>query len=214
MYKRQRWVKNIREFLKENQYVVCRVMKVEGDHIHLSVKRVRPEEASSKLNEFKRERKAEKLLELAAKTLNKSLEEAHEEVGYKLKEEIGSLSKAFEFALKNPELLETKGIPKKWVDVLKEIAKKNYAEKTFEVKSELTLICYDPNGIDIIKKVLSSVAEENGLEAKYISAPKYIITGRGKDYKKVESRVRQASERIVSEINKFRGSCGFKLVED
>ena len=57
-----RWVRNIREFLKENQYVICRVIGVDGESIQLSAKRVRYEEKTARMNEFKRERKAEKLL--------------------------------------------------------------------------------------------------------------------------------------------------------
>ena len=64
-----RWVKDMRTYLKVNQYVVCKVLRIEGDIIQLSIKRVHREQASSKLNEFKRERKTEKLLELAGKKL-------------------------------------------------------------------------------------------------------------------------------------------------
>ena len=82
-----KWVRDIREFLKENQYIVCRVMKVEGDNIFLSVKRVRREDSERKLNEFKRENKTEKMLELAGKNMGKNLEQVYDEVGHRLQEE-------------------------------------------------------------------------------------------------------------------------------
>ena len=92
----KRWVRDIREFLKVGQYLVCRVMKVDGETVHLSIKRVHRSESDSKLSEFKRERKAEKLLELAGKSINKTLEQSYDEVGHELQEEFGSLTKAFE----------------------------------------------------------------------------------------------------------------------
>ncbi len=208
----RKWVRDIREFLKENQYLVCRVMRIDGDSISLSVKRVRREDADRKLNEFKRENKAEKMLELAAKRMKKSLDQAYEEVGFRLQEEFGSLVKAMEFAVKDPALMKSKGIPKAWVDVLSDIAGKSYSEKTYEVKAKLNLVCYRPDGVDVIRKVLSGI-EGNGIEVKYISAPEYMLVCRGKNYKQVESRVRDAAEGISKEIRKQKGECDFEIME-
>lgn len=209
----KRWVRDIREFVKENQYVVCRVMKVEGDHIFLSIKRVYKEQANSKLNEFKRERKAEKMLELAGKELGKDLEQSYDEIGYKLQDEFGSLSKAFEFAMNDPELLKSKGIPDSWIKVLSAIAEKNYVEKEYEVKAGLKLISYEPNGVKVISNALSE-AENSGLEVKYISAPKYVIIGRGKRHKQVEAKVSKVAENVVKKVRQSNGSGEFKMVED
>jgi translation initiation factor 2 subunit 1 len=208
-----RWVKDIREFLKLNQYVVCLVMKVEGDDILLSVKRVRREDADRRLNEFKRERKAEKMLELTAKRLNKSLDDAYREVGYLLQEEFGNLYKAFEFAIKNPDLLESKGVPKDWLEPLSEIAKKSYSEKEYEVKANLKLMCYSSDGIKTIKKALTH-ASKDGLEVRYISAPKYVIVGRGKNFKETRAKVEAAAEEVSQEIKAHKGECELEIQED
>jgi translation initiation factor 2 subunit 1 len=209
----KRWVRDIREFVKENQYVVCRVMKVEGDHIFLSIKRVAKEQANSKLNEFKRERKAEKMLELAGKELDLDLNKSYEDVGYKLQDEFGSLFKAFEFAMNDPELLKSKGIPDKWVKVLSDIAAKNYVEKEYHVKASLKLVSYQPDGIKVIRNALSE-AESSGLEVKYISAPKYLITGKGKKHKQVEAKVNKAAENVVKKIKQSNGLGEFKILEE
>jgi translation initiation factor 2 subunit 1 len=208
-----RWVRNIREFVKENQYVVCRVIRVEGDHLSLSMKRVRHEDASSKLNEFKRENKAERLLEMAAKSMKKTLEQAYDEVGFTLQEEFGSMSKAFEFAWKNPELLSRKGIPKAWLDVLSEIAKKAYSEKTFEQKAELRLACYSPDGVEVIKRLLGNASRENGVEVKYISAPKYMLVAKGKSHKENRARIEKAADSIAKGLGS-KGECSFSIIEE
>lgn len=208
----RRWVRDIREFLKENQYVVCRVIRVEGDHIHLSVKRVAREQASSKLSEFKRERKAEKMLELAGKDLGKNLEESYEEIGYKLQDYFGSLSKVFDVALNNPELLKSKGVPKNWADSLVKIAKKSYVEKEYEVKARLKLICYEPDGIRVIRNVLSKV-RESGLDVRYISTPTYMLVGRGKNHRELEARVEKTAKDVVKGIEQNKGEGSFEMVE-
>ncbi len=208
-----RWVKDIREFLKLNQHVVCRVMKIDGEDILLSVKRVRKEETDRRLSEFKRERKAEKMLELASKKLKKNLDDAYKEVGYMLQEELGSLHKAFEFAVKNPDLLESKGVPKAWLDSIIDIAKKNYSEKIYEVKAKLKLKCYGPDGVIVIRKALSAAAKD-GVEVRYVSAPNYMITSSGKNFKEIRARVETIAESVVKEINSHNGECMFEIQED
>jgi len=203
-----RWVRNIREFLKENQYIVCRVIKIEGNDIALSVKRVQKEDSSSRLNEFKREKKAEKMLELAAAKLNKTLDDAYREVGFKLQDEIGSLTKSFEVAIKNPELLKQKGIPKNWCDAIIDIAQKGYTEKNFEVVGKLKLICYRPDGVEVIKSILSKIENEN-IEVRYIAASDYVIIGRGKNIKQLHSMIENTVETAVKDIKKQDGEYTF-----
>jgi len=209
----KRWVRDIREFVKENQYVVCRVMKVEGDHIFLSIKRVYREQANSRLNEFKRERKAEKLLGLAGKELGKDLEQSYDEVGYLLQDNFGSLSKAFGFALKDPQLLKSKGIPEEWVKVLSDIASKSYVEKDYEVRASMKLISYEPDGVEVLKGILSK-AEQAGLDVKYISAPKYMLSARGKKHKELKAKVSKVAEDIAKEVRQRNGFGEFKILED
>ena len=207
-----KWVRDIRNFLKENQHIVCKVMRVDIDGISLSVKRVRREDSDRKLSEFKRENKAEKMLEMAGKKMDKDLEQTYNEVGYKLNEEFGSLVKAFDFAFKDPELLKSKGIPKPWIDVLTEIAKKSFSEKVYEVKALLNIMCYQSDGIEVIKKILTGI-EGDGIEVKYISAPEYILVGKGKNYKQIETKIREAAEKITKEVKKQKGECSFEIVE-
>lgn len=209
-----RWVRNIREFLKEGSYVVCKVIRVEGSNISLSVKRVHKEQQTSKLNEFNREKRSEKMLELAAKSLKKSLDDAYEEIGYDLQDNFGTLNKAFEMAAKNPDLLKRKGIRNPWLDVIVDIAKKNYAEKVHEVKADLELVCYSSDGVSIIKNVLTEATKGKDVEIRYISTPKYVLIGRGKNYKEIHKMINDLAEHITREINKHKGACQFKMVEN
>ena len=206
----KKWVRDIREFLKENQYVVCKVMGTDEQTITLSVKRVHKDEANRKLNEFKREKRAEKMFEQAAKSLKKELEEAYKEVGYMLVENFGSLLKVFETALKNPDLLERKKVPKAWRDALTKIAKKSYIEKTYTIKGKLMLVSYQSSGVSVIKDVLKK-AEAAGFEARYISAPKYEIVGKGKSYKELEAKIQETGAALVKEIEKSGGEGSFSI---
>jgi len=209
----KRWVRDIREFLKEKQYVVCRVRNVHEGTIELSVKRVDRNDANRKLNAFKREKRAEKMLEMAGKKFKLDIDGIYDEVGYSLIENFGSLMKAFETALKNPELFRSKGVPKKWADAITEIAQKSFSEKIYTIKGNLEAVCYSPDGIKTIKDILEN-AEKGGLKIRYVSAPKYEIIGKGKNFKKLELSLRETGEAIVKQLEKRNGEGSFELVEN
>ena len=69
------WVKNIRDHVRENQKIVCRVLRVnpKKGHVDASLKRIREDQRTKKIQHWKIEQKAEKFLELSAKSLGKSL---------------------------------------------------------------------------------------------------------------------------------------------
>jgi len=196
-----RWVRDIREFIRENQYIVCRVLDVRPEGVSLSLKRVHREDTARKLNEFKREKRTEKLLEMAGKGLGKTLDETKKEIGDHIIEEFGSYTKLFEMAIKAPDLLTRKGLSDEWAKAIAEIARRNYSEKTFIVKGKLRLSTIEPNGVELIKKSLLK-AKSQGLEVQYISAPKYVLVGEGKNYREVENKVRTIGEEIVKEFSK------------
>jgi len=206
----KKWVRNISEFLKEGQFVVCRVLRSDQNNIDLSVKRVAREEANRKLTAFKRETRFEKLFEVVAKEFGKDLETAYREVGFDLQENFGSIEKAFEIAWKNPELLKERIDKKEWVEKLIDVSNKTFTEKTHEMKSNLKLISYSSNGLNVIKNSLSK-ANKSDFEVRYMSAPSYQIIGKGKDIKKLRASLEQVSEEIVKEVNKHRGDCSFSI---
>ncbi len=206
----KKWVRNISEFLKEGQFVVCRVLRSDQNNIDLSVKRVAREEANRKLSAFKRETRFEKLFEIVAKEFGKDLETAYKEVGFDLQENFGSIEKAFEIAWKNPELLKQRVNKRDWIEKLIDLANKTFTEKTHEMKSNLKLISYNSGGLNIIKSALGKAAKSD-LEVRYMSAPNYQLIGKGKDIKKLRATLEQVSEEVVKEVNKHRGDCSFSI---
>lgn len=168
------WVRDIRQHIKIGQMIVAKVLKVDDRNINLSLKRVDKKQKNDKMKEYKLHLRAEKMLEIAASELNKTLEKAYEEIGFKLQESFGSLYDAFKTAVINPELLEKRGVPKEWCDVIKNIAEKNIEQKDYEFKARMIMRSYEPNGINVIKNNLKK-AEAMKLEVKYIAAPEYLI---------------------------------------
>ncbi len=188
------WVRDIRNHIKAGQTGVAKVLRVEGGHISLSMKRVDRKQENERMREYNLDQRAEKMLEMAAKEFGKTLDDAYELVGFYLQENFGSLHKGFELAIKKPEKLE---IPKDWIDVMSDIAKKNIEQKEFIFKAKLLIKSYKGDGVNIIKALLKKAAE-NGLDVKYIAAPEYMVTYKTKEAKKGEREFLSALENIKS----------------
>ena len=72
------WIKYIRDYVREGQKVVCKVLKVDPDkgHIDLSLKAVNEHQRREKIQEWKNEQKAENLLGIVATRLGKTVNSA------------------------------------------------------------------------------------------------------------------------------------------
>lgn len=177
------WVKDIRKFIKKGQTVVAKVIRIDDRGILLSMKRVNKKQKNERLKEFRLGQRAEKMLELAAKTLGRNLDDAYNEVGYLLQDSLGSIYEGFKLAVINPEKLEKIGVPKEWIDAIKPIAEKNIEQKNFEFRAMLKIRTLEPDGLSTIKKIVSK-AEKAGLSVHYIAAPDYLVKYVTKNAKK------------------------------
>jgi len=206
-----KWIFDVSEVVKEGEIRVAKVIKVEEDKnlVHLSLKRVSKMDEKEKMNEFRKEERGEKLLELAAKNLGKSLQQAYEEVGYLLQEKFGSLYDAIINIKKNYSKLEKMKIPKEWIDAIVNVVEKSIREKEVEIKFELEVRSLEPNGVEIIKGVLKEVEEKTGGIVKYLSAPTYRLEVKTTNPKKDEKKVLTALEKIKSKYDNF----SFRRVE-
>ena len=191
------WVKDIRQYVKQGQTVVAKVMRVEGDQISLSLKRVDRKQENNKIKEYQLNRRAEKMLELAAQAMKKTLEKAYEEVGYALQEGFGSLYEGFRVSLQNPELLKQRGIQEKWVEQIRIVAERSITLKEFEFKARLTVKSFKPGGLNIIKSILAA-AEKSGLDVHYIAAPEYLVRFKTMNAKKGQREFEEKLEKIRS----------------
>ena len=202
------WVKDIRNYVKTGQTVVAKVTRVEDNHVSLSLKRVDRKQENNKTKEYRLNQRAEKMLELTAAAMKKSLDKAYEEVGYALQENFGSLYEGFRASIQSPHLLREKGIPEKWVEQIKAVAEKTIIQKEFEFKARLFVKSYKTDGLAIIKRLLAN-AEKTGLDVRYISAPEYLVKFRTMNAKKGE---REFTEKLKA-LSSKDAEVSFEMVE-
>jgi len=195
-----KWVRDIRKFIKPNKNYVVKVMDVDEKkgHIRLSLKRVARIDRTRKMQAYKREQKAEKILIKIAKKQKMTLDKVYEEVGFQLQEEFGEIFNAFDLASKSQEALTSKGIKPKWAKIIHKIAKESIQRKKVKIKAELDIKSYSGDGIDQIKKLLNNLTNKYGVNIKYISAPKYSVEIVSEDPKIAKRKLKENLTAAIS----------------
>lgn len=211
------WIKNIRDFVKEGQKTVAKVMGVnkKKGHIDLSLRRVSQSARKNKLQEWKRAQKADKLLEMAANNLGKDLKTAYQEVGFPLEDNFGEIYGALEeISIEGEEALKDMGIPKEWVPELVRIAQENVTIPRVEISGYVDLECYHPKGVEAIKEALirgreESTDEDVTLDIAYVGSPRYRIIVEAPEYKIAEDVLRKAAEMSIEVVKQHGGKGEF-----
>jgi len=196
------WVRNIRNHVRERQKVVLNVRRVDPsrEQIDLSLRRVTQDDKRKKLEEWKKNRKAEGLLRSAAVALKMSDEELFKKAGSKLVEHYGSLYAGLEAAAKNgAEALHEAGLTKKISKTLAEVVKDKIVIKGVSIDGVIEITSMESNGVEEIKNALlpaKETASENDAEAVLTSlgAPKYRIEIIAEDYRTAEATMENIVE--------------------
>jgi translation initiation factor 2 subunit 1 len=210
------WVKRIRNFVREKQKVVCKVVHVDEakKHIDLSLKKVNDHQRREKIQDWKNAQKATKLFEMVAHELGKSVEQCYKEFGDALMKKYVTMYAAFEECAYDPDTLKNDGFSGDWLKKFEEVAKGSITVPFVEIKGMLCLTSYLPDGITHIKEALS-IAEKSEfddvtIDIKYIGAPRYMIKVKAPDYKIAESQMKKAVERAEAYMKKTKGECEFQ----
>jgi translation initiation factor 2 subunit 1 len=189
------WVRNIRNHVRERQKTVLHVLRVspEKKQIDLSLRRITQDERRKKIEDWKKNRKAETLMRSAAESLKVSDEDLYKKVGSKIVDQYGSLYLGLEAAAKKGmDALVEAGVTKKASRVLAKIAQEKIVIKGVTIHGTIEASSMAPNGVEFIKDALLStkdVAEEDdaivGLTS--LGAPKYRIEITAADYRVAEA---------------------------
>jgi len=206
-------IRNLRDYVKENKRIVCKVLRVnkERKQIDLSLRRVSPSQTRNKLTEIKQEEKAKKILEQVAKKLNLSMEEIFKKIGNNIIEKYGSLTVAFHKLIKEDEdLFKKLDSSQKLTSELTRTIKEKIRLPEIKISGTLKLTSTAPDGINRIKKTIKNIIELNkkkkyNAKIIYMGAPKYQITLTAQDYKIAESQLKEISNFAISEIEKLQG---------
>lgn len=194
-----RWVKDIREVLREGMKVVAKVIRVDKTkmQVDVSTKRVFDDEKKRKMIEYKQKQKAMKLMEIAAQRLGRRVEEVLERCWWKLEERYGDAYFALErAAVEGPGVLLEAGVPEELAYVLAEEATKRFEPKRVTVQGLIVLRSLAGDGVKRVKRVLEEVSSLSSDSARVriytAGAPKYVVEIEASDYKTAERVLEEA----------------------
>jgi translation initiation factor 2 subunit 1 len=211
------WIRNIRDFVREGQKVVLKVLRVDTEkgHIDLSLRRVTKREKIEKILSWKKDRKAEAPLRGVAEKVGLPDGEVYEKAGAVVEEEYG-LYEGFEKAVKEgAEVLTRIGVPEDLAKAFAEVAGERIHVKMVRVKGTIEIRCMKPSGVKIIKD--SSLNAEKAEKTKdadvrfyVVAAPKYSIEVLAENYKRAEEVMQKVAESVVSNAVKAGGQGTFR----
>jgi translation initiation factor 2 subunit 1 len=205
------WVKRIRDFVRERQRVVCKVLGVDSKkgHVDLSLKRVNEHQRREKIQDWKNEQKAEKIFEIVAERVSSTPEKCYEDFGYALIDHFGSLYTAFEEAAYDVDTLKDEGFEGDWVKPFAEVAEENIQVPFVDIAGFLDVEAYGPQGVKSVQKALSEAEkgefEDVEIQVQYMGAPHYRVKVRAPDYKVAEDELRKAADRAMAVVEKEGG---------
>jgi translation initiation factor 2 subunit 1 len=211
------WIRNIRDFVREGQKVVLKVLRVdeEKNHIDLSLRRVTRRERIEKVMLWKKERKAEALLKNVADKTGLSIDDVYTRVAAPMETEYG-LYEGFEKSVsEGVEVLTKIGIPEDIAAVVYQVATERIRVPMVKVKGTVDLRVMKPDGVRIIKDAFgnakkSEKSKDVKLRFYVVAAPRYSVEVMADSYKHGEEVLQRVADNIVSLVTKSGGQASFK----
>src|SRR3990172_6466208 len=140
------WVKYIRDHVREGQKVVCKVQQVnpQKGHVDLSLKQVNEHQRREKIQEWKNEQRADKLLQIVCQRAGISFEDAVKSFAGDLVKTYGTLYAAFEDAAANPQAIEAEGFKGPGIAAFLDVARENIVMPTVKITGTLEVTSVAP----------------------------------------------------------------------
>lgn len=190
-------IRNLRDYVVPKKKIVCKVLRIKGNNIELSLRRVSQKERKELLGKYKQEKNY-------INVLKSVLGEETEEIIQKITKQ----EKIYDFlqeAKRNPLELE-KIVGKENAEKIVNILNKEKQKKAV-LRKEIYLTTKEPNGIELIKKILKETPD---IKTSYISAGKYSIKIEDNEIKIADNRLKEFLKEIEKNAKKMNVNLNIK----
>ena len=191
-------IKNMRAHVVPNKKIVCKVLRIVGNHIDLTLRRVTSRERKEVMQKFKQD------LQIMS-AFNQIIKDNPKQTIEKILKDFPSLSDFIEQAKENKELIK-KYCPKQAQEAIEKITERK--RKQVEIKKIIKLKCLESDGVSKIKKIFP---KQENLTTTYISAGKFQLKLTSEDYKTGNAKLKQILEQIQDNVKKF--SCEIEIID-
>ncbi|MBU0467018.1 MAG: hypothetical protein KJ718_06535 [Nanoarchaeota archaeon] len=188
-------IRNLRNYVSPGRIIVCKVLKISGGQIELSLRRVTAKERQEVLETSKKEKALRSVLKVVKENPDKIVSEIKEKYGV-----IDFLSEVRE----NPKLLD-EFIPKEKAEkvfqmISEKEGKEKIVEKKFKLKSD------SEQGLEDIKEILNL----KDVEIHYLGSSKFSVSVSGKDFKEANQNMEEILEGIEKRAKKSKAEFELK----
>lgn len=207
------WIRNIERYVKAKQKAVLKVIRVNTSRVEvdLSLKQVSGEEKKAKLIDLKKNEKATAFMSIIQSKLNLTNEQL-KEIEEKILQKYDYIYDLFEnVARKGIGSVQALGLSEEMMKAIEEESEKIQIPRV-EIRGILEVSIKKPEGIDIIKTILSSVegSKNNAIiKINYIAAPRYRIVVTAENFKIAEKVINNTVEKVKSAVEKHHGIFNF-----
>jgi len=207
------WVKYIRDHIREGQKIVARVLRVDGGkgQVDLSLKRINDHQRREKIQAWKNDQRASKLLTVVAQGLKMELAEAETAFGDALAEKYTTLFAAFEAASADPKKFQKEHGRAAWVGAFAKVASENLVPPHVTIRGTLEITDPTVDGVDHVRHALAAAeaVDPEAIVVQYVGAPRYRVVVSGTQYKQAEDLLKRATEAALAAIKSAGGQGTF-----
>ena len=186
-------IRNLRDYVFPGKEIVCKVLRIQGDKIHLSFRRVKQHEKKELLDKIKKEKSYKALLKTVLG--KEQSEETIKEIT-----QMYSIVNFFEELKDNPKLLSKYTNKEQTEKILKILETKK--DKPKEIKQNFKLSNLSSDGINTIKDILKTSCKDSQCSISYLAAGKYTLRLTGTDFKNLKQESNRVLELIESKAKK------------
>ena len=186
-------IRNLRDYVVPGKKIVCKILRIQENRIHLSLRRVKQTEKKELLEKIAKERSSKAIFKtvLGKEKAQKVLEDITKQ---------HSLLDFIELVKEKPKELEKYTTKQEAEKIIKIIESKK--EKPKELRQKFTLSSKSEEGINKVKKIIQESCKGTTCNITYLAAGKYRITLKGEDFKGLKTQLNTTLESIEKQAKK------------
>ena len=193
-------IKLMRQYVVPNKQIVCKIIKIDGNHIALSLRRVKSKDNKEVMSAHKQSQ----AVHIAFKQI---LGDDAKQAENNILEEFENLNE-FASAARTDESLINQYIPKEKVESFKKVLEKK--RKDTELKQNIKIKCLEDDGLKKIKDLFD--LNNPDITVSYISAGNFRLKLIVKDFKEGKHQMNELLETLEKKAKEL--NCEFHASEE
>lgn len=207
-------IRNLNDYVTVGKKVVCKVLRLdlEKGHIDLSLRRVNEGQRREKVNQLKKEQKAEKIIEIVAKQLKEKPQEVYDQVTKNIFQEYEYLHECFEDVISEQFDIKKLKLPAKIEKPLQDLIKERMPPPKVSLNGVIKVTSYKPDGVNLIKAMFKNIIDD-AISCKYLGGGAYNLTIITEDYDDLNKIFKNKVEKAMKDFRKQKfGEVSFEKV--